>query len=360
MGTSKKDLYEITAISGGKTQTLAVLKSGEVLGWGAAGSGRITEGYVDICSTRGPSTEPVFIAKPSQYSSVCAGYGATLGISNNQTYIWGFCQIGIGGEERFTEAPTVIDGIPSASKVAAGQFIYAALDQAGNVHTWGLNSDSVLGRSTTQFNALPEKINDIPPMQEVVIGDNFMLALSKDQRVYAWGSNSAGQLGLGHLQSIPHPEPVVLSASIASIAVGSTHVLAVTPAGTVYGWGSNHMGQLGNVKRPYFDRPTPIAFPEKITAVAAGMHYSLALASSGKVYAWGWNGFGQLGLGDLQSRNIPTLITSLTGVQSIAAGEIHSLAITKNQFLGWGCNESGQLGKAATRQKTPNIFFEIA
>ena len=360
MGAPKKDLYEITAISGGKTQTLAVLKSGETLGWGGAGSGRITSGYIDICGSRAPSKEPVYIAKPSQYSSVSAGYGASLGISNQHTYIWGFCQIGLGGNELFTEVPTLIGGIPQVSQVVAGQFIYAALDQAGSIYTWGLNTDSALGRVTTQLNALPEKITDIPPMQEVVIGDNFMLALSKDQRVYAWGSNSAGQLGLGHLQSIAHPEPVALPIPIASIAVGSTHALAVTTNGAVYGWGSNHIGQLGNVKSSYIDRPTQIIFPEKITAVAAGMHYSLALASSEKVYAWGWNGFGQLGLGDLQSRNTPTLIRSLSGVRSIAAGETHSLAITKNQFLGWGCNESGQLGKAALKQMTPSTFFDIA
>jgi alpha-tubulin suppressor-like RCC1 family protein len=360
MGTSKKDLYEISSISGGKNQTLAILKSGEVLGWGGAGSGRITIGYIDICGSRAPSKEPVYIAKPSQYSSISAGYGVSLGISNQQTYIWGFCQIGIGGKEQFTELPTLISGVSNAAKVTAGQFIYAALDQAGGIYTWGLNSDSALGRATTQLNALPEKIIDIPPMQAVVIGDNFMMALSKDQRVYVWGSNSAGQLGLGHLQSIAHPEPVALPIPIASIAVGSTHVLAVTTNGAVYGWGSNHIGQLGNVKQSYFDRPIPIVFPEKISAVAAGMHYSLALASSGKVYAWGWNGFGQLGLGDLQSRNTPTVIPSLSGVHSIAAGETHSLALTQNQFLGWGCNESGQLGNAAIRQTTPNIFFEIA
>ena len=360
MGASKKDLYEITAISGGKTQTLAVLKSGEVLGWGDAGSGRITLGYVDICGSRAPSKEPVYIANPSLYSSVSAGYGVSLGISNQQTYIWGFCQIGIGDKELFTEAPTLIGGIPQVSQVVAGQFIYAALDQAGSIYTWGLNTDSALGRVTTQLNALPEKITNITPMQEVVIGDNFMLTLSKDQRVYAWGSNSAGQLGLGHLQSITHPEPVALPIPIASIAVGSTHVLVVATNGAVYGWGSNHIGQLGNNQRPYIDRPTQIVFPEKIKAVAAGMHYSLALASSGKVYAWGWNGFGQLGLGDLKSRNTPTLIPSLSGVRSIAAGETHSLAISRDHFLGWGCNESGQLGKAAVRQMTPNIILEIA
>ena len=90
------------------------------------------------------------------------------------------------------------------------------------------------------------------------------------------------------------------------------------------------------------------------------MHYSLALSVSGRVYAWGWNGFGQLGLGDLQSRRLPTVIPNLLGVRAIAAGEMHSLAIGKNHLLGWGNNESGQLGKAAIRQTTPNPFLAIA
>ena len=126
MGNPKKDLYEISAISAGKNQTLAVLKSGEVLGWGGAGSGRVTVGYVDICGTRAPSKEPVYIAKPSLYSNVCAGNGVSLGVSKQQAYIWGFSQIGIGGKELFTEAPTLIDGISDVSKLVAGQLIYAA------------------------------------------------------------------------------------------------------------------------------------------------------------------------------------------------------------------------------------------
>ena len=360
MGTSKKDLYEIKEISAGKDQTLAVLNTGDVLGWGGAGSGRIAPFYVDICSSVSSSTEPVYISKPSHYSTVSTGFGISLGISEQQVYIWGFCQIGIGGKQLFSEAPTLIDGLTGTSKIVAGQFIYAAIDQAGSVSTWGLNVDSALGRNTSQVNSLPNKIAQIPPMQELVIGDNFMIALSKDQRVYGWGSNSAGQLGLGHLHTVHSPEPLSISASIKRIAIGSTHVLALSNEGKVFGWGSNHYGQLGSSRQAHLNRPTPIAFPEKITALAAGMHYSLALSVSGRVYAWGWNGFGQLGLGDLQSRRLPTVIPNLLGVRAIAAGEMHSLAIGKNHLLGWGNNESGQLGKAAIRQTIPNPILTIA
>jgi len=361
-------LYQVASISGGKDQTLVLLKSGEILGWGGAGSGRVTPPFVDICSSfKVADAKPVFVGKLSGCSHISAGYGVSLGVSNQQQIlIWGFCQVGIGGQNLFSEEPTLINGITKVSTVSTGQSLYAAVDSVGKVYTWGFSTDGALGRPSNQTNASPEVITALPEAQEIVIGDNFMIALTKDQRVYGWGSNSAGQLGLGHLNLVSSPEPIALSPKIKHVAVGSTHVLALTIDGNVFGWGSNHFGQVGlsqavqKNNEGFSAKPKPIAFPEKITAIAAGMHYSLALTASGKVYAWGWNGFGQLGLGDLKSRNTPTLIPNLSGVRAIAAGEGHALAIGKNQLFGWGSNESGQLGKAAARQVTPLPFLEIA
>jgi alpha-tubulin suppressor-like RCC1 family protein len=44
-------------------------------------------------------------------------------------------------------------------------------------------------------------------------------------------------------------------------------------------------------------------------------------------------------------------------VQAIAAGEMHALAISQQALLGWGSNESGQLGGAAEKQLTPYPFW---
>ena len=367
MVDTQKDFYEIITISGGKDQTLALLKSGEILGWGGAGSGRITPPFVDICSSfKVADAKPVFV-KLSRCSDISAGFGVSLGISDQrQAMIWGFCQVGIGGSALFSEEPTLINGVNNVIKVAAGQFLYAAIDQLGKVYTWGFSTDGALGRSSTKTNTSPEEISSLPEIQDIVIGDNFMIALTKDQRVYSWGSNSAGQLGLGHLNSVTSPELIALASKIKNIAAGSTHVLALTDEGQVFGWGSNHFGQVSlnqngqQLSQTFIVKPKLIAFPEKVTMIAAGMHYSLALSVSGKVYAWGWNGFGQLGLGDLKSRNTPTCIPGLSGVRTIAAGESHALATGKDQLLGWGSNESGQLGKAATKQLTPNAFLTIA
>ena len=205
-------MYQVASISGGKDQTLVLLKSGEILGWGGAGSGLITPPFVDICSSfKVADAKPVFVGKLSACSHISAGYGVSLGVSNQQqTLIWGFCQVGTGGQNLFSEEPTLINGIASTSKVVAGQFIYAAIDQFGKVYSWGLSTDGALGRPSAQINALPEVITSLPDAQDIAIGDNFMIALTKDQRVYGWGSNSSGQLGLGHLNVVNTPEPISL------------------------------------------------------------------------------------------------------------------------------------------------------
>lgn len=355
------DLFEIDVISAGKDQTLAMLKSGEVLGWGGAGSGRYVPPYTDICGAfRGSDPRSVYISEPSFYSDISAGYGISLGISNKRPFVWGFNQISMGSNESISEVPSVIANLTSANSVVSGQFLYALIDEAGIIYTWGLNIEGALGRNTSQINAFPAIISRIPPMQEVVIGDNFMLALSHDQKVYAWGSNSSGQLGLGHLNTVTKPELVDLPFKIKGLAVGSTHVLALTVDGKVYGWGSNHFKQSGNTSQPFITRPKQILLSEPIAAITAGMHYSLSLSLSGNVFAWGWNGLGQLGLGDFQSRSNPVRISNLSGVRAITAGDMHAVAIGKNHLYGWGSNASNQIGKAELRQITPNPFLQIA
>jgi len=354
------DFFEISAIKAGKDQTLALLKSGEVLGWGGAGSGRLAAPFKDICGAfKESDPRPVYVMAPPLYSYISAGYGVSLGISDKKPFAWGFSQTGMGGNESIAEAPSAIAQVASAKKIAGGQFLFGLIDEVGVIHTWGLNVDGALGRKTPQINASPAPIPGIQPMQELVIGDSFMLALSLDQKVYAWGSNSSGQLGLGHLDSISSPELVEISQNIKSLAAGSTHVLALTEDGEVYGWVSNHFNQSGDTTLSFITRPRKLRFLEPILEISAGMHYSLALASSGKVYAWGWNGMGQLGLGDHQARSHPVPIPDLSGICAIAAGEMHAVALGKGHLFGWGSNASNQIGKADLRQMSPNPFLKF-
>ena len=371
--------FNIRAVSAGKSQTLALLTSGEVLGWGGPGSGRYSPGFVDICSTPKSDGKPVYVGSSLRLSCVSAGYGVSLGGSTqHELLVWGWNPLGVGGAQAGSEIPIAIDNITAPIAVAAGQSIFAAIDQAGSLYTWGLNVDHALGRTTEQINAPPGLVHGLPTMRAVALGDNFMIALSRAGEVFSFGSNSAGQLGLGHLRTLGTAERVPINASkdaaskdtvskdaaskhtalIKSIAVGATHVLALCSQGNVYAWGSNQYGQLGHQRNRYDSQPALLEMPEKITALAAGTHFSLALTESGNVYAWGWNGFGQLGVNDTLPRSTPTKVPGLAQVQAIAAGEMHAVAIGQRALHGWGSNEAGQLGRAAQPQLTPYPFWE--
>ena len=361
--------YKISAVSAGKSQTLALLQTGEVLGWGGAGSGRYSSENVDICSTGSASRDPVYVGQSARFSFVSAGYGVSLGLSAKQELlVWGWNPLGVGGDQAVSEIPALIKAVNAPICVAAGQSIFAAIDQAGSLYTWGLNVDHALGRTTEQMNALPGVVHGLPAMQAVALGDNFMIALSSAGEVFSFGSNSAGQLGLGHLRNVDTALRVpftaskdtvsTLTVSIKSIAVGATHVLALCREGNVYAWGSNQYGQLGHQRNRYDSQPTLIQMTEKITALAAGTHFSLALTESGDVYTWGWNGFGQLATNDTRPRSTPIKVFGVTQIQAIAAGEMHALALGKKALYGWGSNDAGQLGRAAQQQVTPFPFWK--
>ena len=368
---------------------MARLHTGEVLGWGGAGSGRYLPENIDICSTRTATREPIYVGQSARFNSVSAGYGVSLGVSTQQELlVWGWNPIGVGGDQASSEIPALIKAVNAPICVAAGQSLFAAIDQTGRLYTWGLNVDQALGRPTEQMNAFPGVVPGLPVLQTVALGDNFMIALSREGEVFSFGNNSAGQLGLGHLITVGSAERVqfnaskdaaskdtaskniasknttskdaasTLTVSISSISVGSTHVLAVCSEGRVYCWGSNQFGQLGHQRNRYDSQPTLLEMPEKITTLAAGTHFSLALAESGNVYAWGWNGVGQLGVNDTQPRSAPTKVPGLQGVQAIAAGEMHALAIGQRFLYGWGSNEAGQIGRAAQQQLTPFPFWD--
>ena len=356
--------YKIRSISAGKSQSLALLESGEVLGWGGAGSGRYTVDFVDICSSQTSNQGPVYVGQSARFSALSAGYGVSLGVSDRrELLIWGYSPLsmttGPDNARAISEIPSLVELVEAPDQIAAGHSCFAAIDVFGKLHTWGLNIDGVLGRKTAQINALPGTVDGLPPVKAVALGDNFMIILSSHGEVFAVGNNSAGQLGSGHLRGVAIPSLVNLPISGGQIAVGSTHVLALGSEGILMGWGSNHYGQLGNSQRRYFETPTVLDMPEKIAAVAAGTHFSLALSVTGAVYSWGWNGFGQLGLNDLTSRSTPTQIRGLSNVQAISAGEMFSLAIGKNDLYGWGCNEAGQIGQAAQKQLTPYPFWSV-
>lgn len=343
----------IAALSCGRDHTLALLASGRVLGWGGDGSGRYVAPLPPgVCSAPAAGGAAVELELGRKTLALAAGYGVSLGLDDTgRIAVWGANKAGIGGRvDAIAPArPQAVGGMADVDvrAVAAGEFLFGALDGAGKVYTWGLNGDGALGRPSAQLNAGPGLVRGVPAVRQLALGRGYMLALTRGQRLYAWGNNGAGQLGLGHLASLDAPARAALDQlRFDSVAAGATHSLGVSVHGKVYAWGSNQHGQLGQHSDavPFAPAPLAVRLPERARAVAAGMHFSLALGVSGTVYAWGWNSHGQLGLGDTADRHAALALPGLARVHAIAAGETHAVAATPEGLFGWGGNANGQLG----------------
>lgn len=356
--------WNFVHISCGREQTLAVLDNGGVFGWGGNGSGHLPSSLPEYCTSPSTRRGAVEIRNTGKMKTVCAGYGISLGITEqNSVHIWGSNAAGIAGRLDLIKpvTPQLLATLNNIQSISASEFQFGAIDQNGKLYTCGMNVEGALGRDVAQFNAAPGLVTKIPPIMQLAVGLGHMLAIDDNGIIYVWGNNGAGQLGLGHLASVAVPQvhPSHLSSKIrySALAAGTSHSLELCLQGRVYSWGSNHHGQLGYKGPNYSTEPVLVKLPEPINSIAAGMHFSVAVGKSGKVYAWGWNAHGQLGVCDTLDRHSPTQLKYINEVHAVSAGETHVVAIASEGLFGWGGNTKSQLGKLERQQKFPERFF---
>jgi alpha-tubulin suppressor-like RCC1 family protein len=186
--------------------------------------------------------------------------------------------------------------------------------------------------------------------------------------VLATGDNTSGQLGIPTRGIVDTLQPVkgiggirVLT-GIGALAGGGRHSLALRSDGTVLAWGANDFGQLGTGARAPASYPTPVKAADhqrgllrNVIAIAADSNFSLALLRNGHVVTFGSGNFGQRGVGTTSAPYTPTTVLAenghgpLSGVRAIAADGSTEMALLRNgTVVGWGANNSGQLGDGTT------------
>jgi alpha-tubulin suppressor-like RCC1 family protein len=257
-------------------------------------------------------------------STGVASSGALVCKNDGTVWIWGntiggMCGNGQTGQINYKPVQVNIPGNPHIVKVLAGE-ICMALDNNGNVYTWGGNGrNMLLGNNATNYTT-PQKVNLPKPAKDIAGADLFEYALATDGTLYGWGIYGA-YLGIGtgpylaantfqplpvDLTSdlnLPHPVSQILCNSV------STHVILTDS--TLWGWGDNTEGNVGNgVQINWATYPTPYAWdwgaaevlqnkPVQIaplvhnfTAMFAGSSacfYMYAENATGQLYSWGRN-----------------------------------------------------------------------
>ena len=231
--------------------------------------------------------------------------------------------------------------------IAAGEQISIALNDKGELFTWGYNWNGQLGDGLDGWGyAKPKPGLVLKNVVAVSSGAGHTLALTTDNRLFAFGFGWDGQNGTGAAgmrSQLRNPTPIMKD--ILTMSAGAAHSLVVTTGGTLYAFGRNRHGELGLGTTISQTRPQ-IVVPEGVVAVSAGDRHSLAIMEDDSLWAWGDNYAGQLGTGDTEKVFLPKKI--MDNIKSAYAGRINSFAIDNDGTLwGWGKNISTLLFEKA-------------
>jgi len=234
------------------------------------------------------------------------------------------------------------------ARIAAGTTHSAAVDNSGQVWTWG---GSAQQRGQALDGRIPGAVAGASGVVSIAAGNSHTIALKADGTLLAWGANSEGQLGINSQTGQSTPVAVNRLTGVIAIAAGAASSVALKADGTVWTWGSAH--QIGDGQN--MRRLSPVQVPSltDVIAVAAGEVADYALKVDGTVWAWGDNTNGQIGDatgGSGTFRLTPVPVASLAGIVAIAGGSQHALAIVGSDLSvrAWGLNTTGQIGDGTT------------
>ncbi|MBO1530228.1 chromosome condensation regulator RCC1 [Psychrobacter sp. F1192] len=268
-------------------------------------------------------------------------------------------------------------------KVAAGGSHTGAIKD-GQLYGWGRNNYGQTGLNmTTKLTdvsvhpATPALMSRAPNnLASISFNQNHSLAIDQKGQVYSWGEDKYGQLGRGDTgrhDCVRSDDCRLDIGAIADInnavmtAAGYKHNLVLTKDGSVWAFGANGQGQLGNGLTTESSTPVQVDFSTldagHIVQVVASANSSYALDDKGQVWGWGSDAYANLGKGqectsNHNCLNVHTKPIRIPVIQAddvaeghtevviqLAAGRDHVLALTNNNSVyGWGLNASSQVG----------------
>lgn len=270
-------LKGVRQFAAGRLNTCAVLDSGQLVCFGEAGRGMLSNGTLN--DTSSPSLWPPLLAERLEYFEIMGVGGwlqseisdaemVTLGWDHGcllnrggTVECWGdnsHGQLGVTPSAEPTLRASAVPELSNVSMVAAGRYHTCALLAAGTVSCWGENQSLQLGSQGPE-DGVPRQVPGLSGVTEIASNWDFTCAHENDGAVVCWGANAMGQLGSGApIGSGAGPTPLSAGSSRwTSVATGAEHACARSAEGIVSCWGLNSNGQLGNGTISLTPAPTP-------------------------------------------------------------------------------------------------------
>jgi alpha-tubulin suppressor-like RCC1 family protein len=269
-------LSGVKAISAGADHSLALLANGTVMAWGDNESGQLGTGDTK------ESNVPVAVSGLKGVKAISAGSNYSLALLTNGTVMaWGGNEAGqLGtGNTKQSDVPVAVKSLTGVSAVSAGGDVSLALLAKGTVDSWGSNEHGQLGNTTAEEGSdVPVAVEGLTSATAVAAGAEHGLALLSGGTVMAWGADASGQVGNGAIAaSVPTPVAVGGLAGVAGISAGGADSAALLASGSLMSWGNDAWGTLGDAATGSpSDVPVTVSGLTKAVAVSVGALHMLA------------------------------------------------------------------------------------
>jgi alpha-tubulin suppressor-like RCC1 family protein len=361
----------IVSVQCGAFHTIALDSLGSVYAWGFNAYGQVGDG------TTVTKTIPTLISGGSLLNTIViaisAGTNHTMALSRSGTLCsWGLNTNGQLGDATVVQktTPVGLSGGTAANTtfcaIACGSSHSLALDTAGRIHAFGLNTSGQLGDTTVTQRTSPILITGGTLSGKSVVGiagsNVHTMAIASDGSIHTWGSGANGRLGYGTNTS--RLVPGLLTGldrdsfvKVFSEGYSGTHKLLMNR--DIYGnkkildvVGTNTYSQLGdstNVDKFY--AVTLPAFTYDIVSASNSNDHSGIVLSNGSVYLWGRNTTGQCGplnAGTATNVNVPTLLGGIGNASRVYCGDGFTLILLQDKtVMALGSNATYKLGNAS-------------
>ncbi len=353
------ELQNIIKLEAGDGYSVAILKDGKLLEWGANRAGQlgIEQSKVEeTCNIKENEHVSSLVEETKQKLMImdAGGDHVAIALTDGNVYTWGLNTDGELGNA--TNDNSIVPQLVGKNIVET------------NINNLILSENETfdINANTTYFNLLQEIGNEIEyeskDTQVITVnnktgeatavrqGKTIIVAKEKDTDNMSVIQVRVLPDGI-EIEQEPEPEPGQTEHKKIKIepevVTNGSHTVTLKVDGTVWCYGNNSNGELGNETTKYSDEPVQAIFPEGtiIIQISAGENFSLALDSEGHVWAWGANDYYQLGSTIKGYINKPTKVQGLERITKISAGSYSALAIDENkEVYGWGLNSNGELG----------------
>lgn len=239
-------LNQVVSIKAANAHSMAIKSDGSLWTWGSNINGLLGLGNMNLIS----QTTPAKVSWLSNVKAVSGGTSNSMALlADGTVWSWGdnmYGQIG-DGTSKVRYSPVMVAGLPQVKAISTGADHNVVVDVNGIVWSWGNNYSGQLGDGTFESRSRPVRVNGISEaVTDVSAGNSFNLVLTASGKVWSWGDNSVGQLGDGTTGRRVSPIPINSLSEQTMISTGGSHGLSLEKNGQIWSWGGNQSYQLGN------------------------------------------------------------------------------------------------------------------